>query len=53
MTEILQSDVMLFAIAMLGIGVTSVAIVLDYLPRDEAPRLTVVSERVVKRDVAA
>lgn len=51
-TEILQSDAMLFAIAMLGIGVTSVAIVLDYLPHEEPARLTAVAESVAERDAA-
>jgi hypothetical protein len=49
--EILQSDATLFAVAMLGIAVSSVAIVRDYLPREESPRLSV-SQPVV-RDRAA
>lgn len=52
-TEILQSDAMLFAIAMLGIGVTSVAIVRDYLPREQPARLTALPEPLAERDIAA
>ena len=35
-SDFLQSDAMIFAIAMVGIAVTSVAIARDYLPHDEA-----------------
>jgi len=35
LNELLQSDVVVFAIAMLGIVVSSVAILRDYLPREE------------------
>lgn len=49
--EILQSDTTLFAVAMLGIAVSSLAIVRDYLPREEPPRLSV--GQPVVRDRAA
>lgn len=46
MNELFQSDVMLFGAAMLGIAVTSVAILLDYLPHEDArPRLTALPDR--------
>ena len=35
MNDLLQSDVVVFVIAMLGIAVSSVAILRDYLPREE------------------
>jgi len=35
LNDLLQSDVVVFAIAMLGIVVSSVAILRDYLPREE------------------
>ena len=38
MSELLQSDVVVFGIAMFGIVVSSVAILRDYLPR-EKPQL--------------
>jgi hypothetical protein len=43
--ELLQSDVVVFGIAMFGIAVSSVAILRDYLPREE-PQLQVVPEPV-------
>ena len=45
MNELLQSDVVVFAIAMLGIVVSSVAILRDYLPREE-PQLQPMPEPV-------
>jgi len=35
MNELLQSDAIVFGIAMFGIAVSSVAILRDYLPREE------------------
>lgn len=52
-TELLQSDVVLFALAMLGIAVTSVAIVFDYLPRGETPSLASTPETYISEDRAA
>jgi hypothetical protein len=43
--ELLQSDVVVFAIAMLGIVVSSVAILRDSLPREE-PQLQPLPEPV-------
>ena len=45
MNELLQSDAVVFVIAMLGIVVSSVAILRDYLPREE-PQLRVLPEPV-------
>jgi len=49
--DLLQSDATLFAVAVLGIAISSVAIVRDYLPRGEAPRLSV--GQPIVRDRAA
>ena len=45
MSELLQSDVIVFGIATFGIVVSSVAILRDYLPR-EKPQLHVMAEPV-------
>jgi hypothetical protein len=48
--DLLQSDVVVFAIAMLGIVVSSVAILRDYLPREE-PQLSPLAEPVTLHSV--
>jgi len=44
MNELLQSDAIVFGIAMFGIAVSSVAILRDYLPREE-PQFHAMLER--------
>lgn len=52
MNELLQSDVVVFGIAMVGIVVSSVAILRDYLPREDR-QLGVVPEPVALPSVHA
>ena len=53
MNELLQSDVVVFGIAMVGIVVSSVAILRDYLPLREDRQLGVVPEPVALPSVHA